>query len=133
MTDNNVSANVSQIIVLLFGIAVCVLSVWAMIVPEWLRRLVRAITDQAWGYYAAAAVRVLLGLALIFTAPDSRFPIAFQVVGWLAIAAAVGLLIIGRDRLSQLVDWFNQLSDTVFRAWLISAVVFGLFLIYGAA
>lgn len=133
MTDNNVIANVSQIIVLLFGIAVCVLSVWAMIVPQWLRRLVRTITDQAWGYYAAAAVRVLLGLALIFAAPVSRLPIAFQVVGWLAIAAAIGLLIIGQGRLSKLVEWFNRLSDTVFRAWLVTAVVFGLFLIYGAA
>ncbi len=122
---------VAQIIVLLFGIVVCVFSMWAMFVPQRLRQLVSAITYQTWGYYAAAAVRVLLGLALIFAAPGSRFPVVFLLVGWLAIAAAVGLLIVGQDRLTKLVAWFNRLSDMIFRAWLLTAVVFGLFLAYG--
>ncbi len=124
---------VAQIVVLLFGIAVVVLSVWAMFVPERLRLLVRAITYQTWGYYVAATVRVLLGLALIFAAPGSRFPVVFQFVGWLTIFAAVGLLIIGQDRLRKLVEWFDRLSNTIYRTWLVIALVFGLFLIYGAA
>ena len=41
-----------------------------MVVPERLRQLVSTITDQTWGYYMAAAIRVLLGLALIFVAHD---------------------------------------------------------------
>lgn len=130
MADTN---TIARIIVLLFGIAVCVLSVWAMFVLERLRQLVSAITDQPWGYYVAAAVRVLLGVALIFAAPGSRFPVVFQFVGWLAIVAAVGLLIMGQDRLRKLVEWFDQLSDTVYRAWLVIAVIFGLFLVYGVS
>jgi len=124
---------IAQFIVLLFGIAVCVLAVWAMFVPERLRLLVRTITYQTWGYYVAATVRILLGLALIFAAPGSRFPVVFQFVGWLTIFAAVGILIIGQDRLRKLVEWFDRLSNTVYRAWLVIALVFGLFLIYGAA
>ncbi len=42
MKDTN---TIAQIIVLLFGIAVCMLSVWAMFVPERLRQLVRAIVQ----------------------------------------------------------------------------------------
>ena len=122
---------IAKIVVLLFGMAVCVLSVWAMFVPERLRMLVHTITYQTWGYYVAVTVRLSLGLALIFAAPDSRFPVVFQFVGWLTIVAAVGLLMIGRDRLRTLVEWFDRLSNTVYRVWLLIALVFGLFLIYG--
>ena len=132
MTDNSLITEVSRVIVLLFGIAVCVVSAWAMLVPKMLRQLVTTTTDETWGYYFAAAVRVVLGLALIFAASGSRFPTAFQIVGWLALIAAVGLLIIGQERLRKLVDWFNALSDKIVRAWLVMAVAFGLFLIYGA-
>ncbi len=130
MTAANTPA---QSIVLLIGVLMCVLAVWAVIVPDRLRHWVRVITDQPWGYYFAAAVRLLLGLALIFAAPGSRFPVAFQVLGWLTIAAAVGLLIMGQARLSQLAAWFNRLSDPVVRSWLVLALVFALFLIYGIA
>jgi hypothetical protein len=54
-------------------------------------------------------------------------------MGWLTIAAAVGLLIIGQDRLKILAEWFDRLSNTVYRAWLIIAVAFGLFLVYGVS
>ena len=128
---DNTIINAAQVTVLLFGITVCVFSVWVMVVPERLRQLVSAITNQPWGYYVAAGARFLLGLALIFAAPASRFPIVFQLVGWLTIIAAVGLLIIGQDRLSRLTEWFNRLSDLVIRTWVITAIVFGLFLIYG--
>jgi hypothetical protein len=130
MSDTN---TIAQIIVLLFGIAMCVLSVWAMFVPERLRQLVNAITYQAWGYYIAGVVRIMLGLALVLAAPGSRFPVVFQLVGWLTIAAAVGLLIIGQDRLKILAESFDRLSNTVYRAWLIIAVAFGLSLVYGVS
>jgi threonine/homoserine/homoserine lactone efflux protein len=66
MSDTN---TIAQIIVLLFGIAMCVLSVWAMFVPERLRQLVNAITYQAWGYYIAGVVPIMLGLALVLGVP----------------------------------------------------------------
>lgn len=71
---------IAKIIVLLFGVAVCVISLWAMFVPERLRMLVHTNTYQTWGYYVAVTVRV-----------------------------------------------------SVYRVWLVIALVFGLFLIYGAA
>lgn len=126
-------ATVAQAIVLLSGVSVCLLSIWAMSNPERLRQLVHAVTDTNLGYYTAAAVRILLGLALIFCAPASRFPILFQLVGWLAIVAAIGLLTIGREWHKKLVVWFDRLSNMVYRAWLTVAVGFGLFLIYGAS
>ena len=130
--ENMTLAGPGGLIVLIFGIAVCLLSVWSMFVPADLRKFVQFISFQAWGYYLAIIVRILLGLALIFAAPDSRFPGLFQFIGWLAIIAAVGLAGLGQDRMRGIVAWFDKLSDTVFRGWLVIAIIFGASLAYGA-
>lgn len=124
-------AEIAWIVVLVLGTAICLLSVWGMAAPGRLRQLIRWVTDQPSGIYFAAIVRVLLGAVLIVAAPDSRFPLAFEAIGWLAIVAAVGILLMGRDRMRRLVAWFDRFSDMAMRAWLILGVAFGAFLIYG--
>jgi hypothetical protein len=121
----------SQIVVLVLGIAVCVLSAWGAYAPEKLVRLVTGVMDQEWGIYLAVIVRLLLGLALIIAAPYSRFPLVFQALGWIAIVAAVALAFMGRERLRRLVAWFERFSPAIIRLWLLFGVAFGGFLIYG--
>ncbi len=121
----------SQIVVLVLGITVCVLSAWGGYAPEKLVRLVTGVMDQEWGIYLAVIVRLLLGLALVIAAPYSRFPLVFQALGWIAIVAAVALAFMGRERLRRLVAWFERFSPAIIRLWLLFGVAFGGFLIYG--
>jgi hypothetical protein len=121
----------SQIIVLLLGTVVCGLSCWGMLVPDKLWKMVDGALSQGWGIYLAVIVRLILGGALLIVAPESRFPLVFEVLGWFAIVAAVAIVIMGRERLRRFVAWFKNTSTVALRVWLIFGAAFGLFLIYG--
>ncbi len=121
----------SQLIVLTLGIAVCVLSAWGMYATDKIWNLVNGAMEKDWGIYVAVIARLVLGAALIIVAPQSRFPLAFEILGWFAIVAAVLILIIGRDKLRRFVAWFQRFSQAMIRAWLLFGIAFGAFLIYG--
>ena len=124
-------ATVSQVIVLVLGVTICVFSVWGAYAPEKLIKLVAGVADHAWGLYFAVLLRLVLGLALILAAPDSRFPLVFQALGWLAIAAAVALAVMGQQGIRRLVAWFARFSAAIIRVWLLVGMAFGGFLVFG--
>ena len=121
----------SQIVVLALGVIVCALSVWGMVAPDKLWKLVNGAMEKNWGIYVAVVVRLLLGATLVIIAPESRFPLVFEILGWFAIVAAVIILFAGRDRLRRFVAWFEQSSQTMIRVWLLFGIAFGAFLVYG--
>lgn len=121
----------SELIIIALGISVCVLSAWGIYTPARLVKLVSGVMDHGSGIYFAVIVRLLLGLALIIVAPDSRFPLTFEVLGWIAIIAAVGLALMGRNRVRRFIGWFERFSLAIVRLWLLFGIAFGGFLIYG--
>ena len=121
----------SLIVIFTLSIAICILSAWGIYAPDRLLKLVKRVTNREWGIYFAVIVRLLFGLALIIVASNSKFPLAFQVLGWIAIIAAVVIIFLGRERISKLITWFEQLSPTVTRVWLLFGIAFGGFLIFG--
>jgi len=119
-------------VVLAAGISLCGASVWGFYAPRKLVHWTKNVMDAKWGIHFAVIIRLLLGAALLTAAPTSNFPTAFLVIGWIAIAAAVGVLLMGRERLRKFVDWWlERLSPPVIRVWLLFAFAFGGFLIYG--
>lgn len=123
---------VSHVVIVAVGAAVCILSIWGIASPRSLIRLVSSVVDHSAGVAVAVAVRLLLGAALITYAPHSPVPVAFQVLGWMAIIAAVVLLIAGRALMRRLVAWAARLPVAMTRVWLVFGLAFGAFLIYGA-
>lgn len=121
----------AQILVVIIGALVVLLSLWGMAFPSRLMRLVRLVLDKSWGMFFAVIVRVILGVSLLVTAPVSLFVIPFKVIGWLALFAAMVLPIFGRQRLVVILDWFQNRSEMLIRAWLVFGVLFGVFLLYG--
>ncbi len=124
---------ISLIVVWLFGALVMLLSLWGMYTPKRLLGMVRGVMDRTTGMYAAVVARLVLGLALILAAEASRFPHVFTVVGWIAIAAALGLMLLGQERLRRFIAWFDRFSPTLIRLWLLLGIVFGGVLVYGAS
>ena len=121
----------SQIAVLALGVVICAISLWAMVVPIKMMKLVSGVMDKDWGIYFAVIVRLLLGAALIIAGPGSRFPALFEIVGGIAIFAAVVIAIMGRERLRKFIGWFDRLSPAMIRTWLLFGIAFGAFLVYG--
>ena len=124
-------SSVSQSIVLVLGLAVVLLSVWGVIYPERLMKLVTSVLDNKWGIYFGVIVRLVLGAALIIAAPISLFPLVFRVLGWVTIAAALALPVMGRENIRRIIAWFEQLPASLTRLWLLFGMAFGGFLIYG--
>ena len=122
-----------QIVILLFGIVVCGISIWALFFPERLLQMIMAINDKKVTYLAAVGVRLFLGVTLVLAAPDSAFPVVFEVIGWLTIFAAVILSLLGKGLQRKLATWFSGLSRLEVRGWLMLAIAFGLFLMVGVA
>jgi hypothetical protein len=75
---------------------------------------------------------LLLGAALIACAAVSRFPTTFMVLGWIAVIAAIGLALMGRERMRRFVAWFDSSPPVLIRIWLLFGLGFGVFLVYGA-
>ncbi len=125
---------VSQIVVLVAGIALCIFAAWGIYKPEKILQWVKWVMDQDWGIYVAVSVRLVLGLALISAAPGSRLPTAFLILGWIAIVAAMVGALMGRERLRRFTNWwFERFSPPTIRLWVLFAMGFGSFLIYGVS
>ena len=117
---------VSQIVVLVAGISLCMFAAWGIYAPKKLLQSVKGMMDADWGIYFAVIVRLMLGVALIITAPGSRFPLVFQIVGWVAIVAGVAAAFIGRERLRRFTNWwFERFSPPGIRLWVLFAMAFG--------
>ena len=72
----------AQIIVVLIGIVVVLLSLWGVASPARLMRTVRSVMDKGWGMPFAVVVRIILGISLLVAAPASTFVVLFKALGW---------------------------------------------------
>lgn len=124
--------DIARITVQIFGALIAVLSLWGMVVPQRLLALVGKVATNPSGIFVAVGVRLLLGAALLLAAETAGFPTTFMILGGVAIAAAVGLLIVGSGRMRKLVEWVTRWPESLVRAWLVFGLGFGAFLIIGA-
>jgi len=126
--------NLSRMIVMAAGIALCGTAIWGFLKPQALKQWVQDTMAAQWGYWFAILVRVLLGVTLLVVAPSSKHPTALLVIGWIALAAAAGVVLMGRDNLRKFAQWFlDRFSPALIRVWLLFALAFGGFLIYAVA
>ena len=118
-------------LVLVFAIAIGVACIISLYSPDRLMRFVQTEWDKPWTMYVAVVVRLILGAALIYAAPASRFPGVFTALGGIAIVAAIAVPIAGRKRIGVLLEWFAESPPLFVRLWLLFGLVFCGFLVYG--
>lgn len=124
--------SLARLAVQAFGILILLMCLWGLLAPRTLVGFVNRVARHSAGLGVAVGVRVVLGAALLTAAQVSGFPAVFTVLGWIAILSAIGLLIMGQSRMSQLVGSVARWSPTAIRIWLALGLLFGAFLIYGA-
>jgi len=124
--------NSLQAAIMGIGAIISLICLTGIMLPAQLLHAVRA----AWRYpaamYVAVMVRLTVGALLLLAAPHCRFPLAFQVLGWIAIMAALLLPVVGRGRIDRLLDWWSGRSTLGIRLWSLAGLAFGCFLVYGA-
>ena len=82
--------------------------------------------------YALAAVRVLMGAALVWGARGSRMPRTLLAIGALMILGGLLSPFFGIERLQVLVAWFASLGPVLTRTLASVAVLLGAFIAHAA-
>jgi hypothetical protein len=114
---------------MLFGVLVTALGAVGLARPVALISLVERPWQTRAGLLLAVAVRVVLGVALLVAAPDSRFPATLRALGGLSLLAAVALPLVGFERLRRFVQWWAERPSGFVRAWSAAALLFGVFVV----
>jgi hypothetical protein len=120
-------------IIILFGTATIVAGIIIMINPETVFGLIRKKLESLGLHILAVVVRVILGVALIMYATESKYPTAILILGWITIVAASVLGIMGRTNFKRLMSWALSLPHSFRRIGGFLAILFGVFLIHAVA
>lgn len=118
------------VLILIFGALILLAGIAISFNPQRVFEFLRAKAERVELQVLAVGVRLILGALLIVHAAASKFPIVIEVIGWISIAAAVLLTVIGRQKFIRLMSWALKLIDPLGRIVGIFATVFGAFLIY---
>jgi FtsH-binding integral membrane protein len=111
------------------SLAVAALGGVGLVSPMTLRAFGRKLQGPT-GLFAAAAFRIILGLALLFSASASRAPEVLRILGILIFLAGVMTLFLGVERFNRIFDWWSAGRILFMRVWSGVALAFGLLLAY---
>ena len=120
-----------KLIVAGFGVLIVLIGLLGIVSPAHFRAVFERMTSQT-RFLVAIILRLGLGALLWIVADALRFPQLMRILAAISIIAAVGILIMGRERLDRLVDWWLASSDSLLRLSTFFAAAFGGFLVYVA-
>ena len=83
--------SVALLLVLLSGCYLVGLAVLSFLSPERASRFLLSFASSASAHYLELAVRLLVGGAILLSAPHMLFPGAFVIVGWVLVVTTLGL------------------------------------------
>lgn len=115
-----------------FGLFIAALSVFGLLRPRQLMNAVVHTVNQSWGLAFAVGIRLALGAAFLVSADQVAQPVFITVLGWLMLASAAAIAIMGRERMVRFTRYWAAKDDAVMRAWLVFGVVFGLAVAWAA-
>jgi hypothetical protein len=122
----------ARILILVAGATLAVFVCIGIVSPARVLSFVGSTMASPWGMVFAVSIRLALGVAMLVAAPASPYPLAFTIVGWIAIAAAVAGLLLGQQGLQRFTQWWiDRFGPAGTRVWLTIALAFAVFLIYG--
>ena len=120
------------LLVSLVGVLIAAFGVLGIVQPERLPALVRGLAAGRL-LWVAVALRLGLGVIFVIAAPSCSYPWFVEFVGWLAIAAALALPVVGAQRLAALVDWWAGMGRGFTRALSLGTLWFGVALVVASS
>lgn len=117
------------LVAFVLSLFVAALGALGVLSPARLLGIVRRFQTPA-GLYAAAALRLALGVALFFAAPTSRAPQVVRILGVVITVSGIITPLFGLERFRSLLDWWSARSPAFVRAWASFALIFGPLLAY---
>ena len=121
-----------NVVVIIMGLAVAGLGLIGLVAPSLLLDFGRSLLTES-GLYAIAAVRVVIGLLLVFAARNSRMPQTLRVIGSVIIIAGVLTPLFGVTRSAAMFNWLSLQGATFVRVIAVVAIAIGTFVVYAIA
>jgi hypothetical protein len=118
------------LLIIIFGALTLLAGIVIVINPEAIFGFLRNNLDKLLLHILAVAVRLVIGVLLIYQSNISEFPFVIEIIGWLSIVAAIFLAVMGRRNFNRLMSWALSLSRPFGRVGGVFAAAFGAFLIY---
>ena len=120
-------------LVMIFGAATMAAGVLIVLNPETIFGPIRRHYESFGMHVLAVAARLVLGTALVMCAPASLYPKVIITIGWITLAAAFVLGIIGRTHFKRLIAWALGIPGVYMRLGGLLAALFGGFLVHAVA
>ena len=117
-------------LIILFSAATILAGIIIVINPESIFGMMRRKLESIGLHVLAVIIRIVIGVALIICASESRYPTAILTLGWISIVAATVLGIMGRTNFKRVMSWALSLKPVFGRFGGFIAILFGCFLIY---
>lgn len=118
-------------IIAVLGALIVLLGLIGLVQPDRFRSIFGMMNSRT-RFAFAIIIRLVMGGLFWWLADELRHPLIMRVLAAIAVAAALGLLVMGRERLDRLVDWWLSRADGVLRVSALFAAAFGGFLVYAA-
>lgn len=125
------NSSVITSIIGLIAIFICLMCAVGIYTPGRLCEWVNSMWKKTFTIYFAIGIRLVLGVLFLLAAPETRFPLFFEILGYFMITAAVLIGVIGRERLGRRIAWWKQQSPLFIRLWVFPGIAFGAFILYG--
>jgi hypothetical protein len=116
-------------LVLAIGFLIAAVGAVGVVAPHVLQSISRY-TVTPTGLYVAAALRIVIGVALVRVAAASRAPWLLRGLGFIAIAAGIVTLFLGVDRAGAILAWWSGQGPVLIRLWPALALVFGVIMVW---
>ena len=116
--------------VLLVALFTIVVGIAGLVSPDRVTTARRLYFATPVGLYAAAAVRVAMGLVVILGAPASRAPKTLRALGAVMCMQALSATLLGPDRARAILEWETAQGTALLRVGAAVALASGCFLAF---
>jgi hypothetical protein len=120
---------ISKLLAIVLGVLLMLLGIIALVTPDRVLAIARFTTTPN-GVYVAAAIRLGIGLILLFAASGSRFPNVLRVLGALAVIGSIATLFLGVGGARAMAERLLPYGTAVIRGFGTFILIVGAFVMY---
>ena len=121
-----------SVIAAVSGLLIIAMGVLGAVSPPRLLALVARLQSQR-GLYVVAALRVVIGAALVMAAAGSRAPAFLRILGVVSVIAGVATPFFGVHRFQAVLSWWALRPAVLVRLWCLVVLLLGAAIVWAVA